>query len=141
MTTIFSRIMAGDIPSRMVWEDDHCVSFLDVRPLSAGHCLVVPRVEVDRWTDLPATTAGHLMTVAHAIGQAQTEVFSPARIGLLIAGFEVPHAHVHVFPVGSMADFDFANADTEPDQAALDGHLTSLRAALSAAGHAGVSSR
>lgn len=135
MTTIFTRIMAGEIPSRMVWEDEVCVSFLDVRPLSPGHCLVVPRVEIDQWTDLPADTAAHLMTVAHAVGQALTQVFSPARVGLMIAGFEVPHTHLHVFGVDTMAQFDFANADTSPDAEALDGHLAAIGDALVSTGH------
>ncbi len=141
MASIFSRIIGGEIPSRMIWEDEVCVSFLDVRPLTPGHALVIPRAEVDQWTDLDADVAAHLMTVAHTVGRAQKTVFNPARIGLMIAGFEVPHAHVHVFPVDAMGQFDFAQADTEPDQDALDRHLTDLRAALAAAGHASVSAR
>ena len=122
--------MNGDIPSRMLLEDDLCVSFLDVRPLAPGHALVVPRVEIDQWTDLSPDTAAHLMSVAHRVGQAQKALFSPARIGLMIAGFEVPHAHVHVVPMSSMAQLDFANADSSPDQDALDGHLAALQAEL-----------
>ena len=122
--------MNGDIPSRMLLEDDLCVSFLDVRPLAPGHALVVPRVEIDQWTDLSPDTAAHLMSVAHRVGQAQKALFSPARIGLMIAGFEVPHAHVHVVPMNSMAQLDFANADSSPDQDALDGHLAALQAEL-----------
>lgn len=141
MASIFSRIIDGEIPSRMLWEDDVCVSFLDVRPLSPGHALVIPRAEVDLWTDLDADTVAHLNRVAHAIGNAQKQVFSPARIGLMVAGFEVPHTHLHVFPVDSMGQFDFANADTDPDQATLDQQLTALRAALVEAGHGSVSSR
>ncbi len=141
MATIFSRIIDGEIPSRMIWEDDRCVAFLDVRPLAAGHCLVVPRVEVDQWTDLEAELAAHLTTVAHAIGSAQKSVFQPARVGLMIAGFEVPHVHVHVIPIDSMAQLDFANANADPDQGALDGYLTSLRQALADAGRTEVSNR
>ena len=141
MATIFTRIIAGEIPSRMVWEDDLCVAFLDVRPLAAGHCLVVPRAEVDQWTDLDPDVAAHLTTVAHAIGQAQKAEFTPARVGLMIAGFEVPHVHMHVIPIESMAQLDFANANTAPDQAALDGHLVALRQRLADAGHSQVSSR
>ena len=130
MASIFTMIMNGDIPSRMLLEDDLCVSFLDVRPLAPGHALVVPRVEIDQWTDLSPDTAAHLMSVAHRVGQAQKALFSPARIGLMIAGFEVPHAHVHVVPMNSMAQLDFANADSSPDQDALDGHLAALQAEL-----------
>lgn len=130
MASIFTRIINGEIPSRMVWEDDICVAFLDVRPLAPGHCLVVPRAEVDQWTDLDAGVAAHLTEVAHTIGNAQKTVFQPARIGLMIAGFEVPHTHVHVIPITSMAQLDFANADTDPDQAELDDQQAALRAAI-----------
>lgn len=141
MASIFSMIIDGTIPSRMLWEDDVCVSFLDVRPLSPGHALVVPRVEIDQWTDLEPETATHLMGVAHAIGRAQISVFAPARVGLMIAGFEVPHTHVHVVPLETMAQLDFANANEDPDAASLDEHLAALRDALASAGHSTVSSR
>jgi histidine triad (HIT) family protein len=118
--SIFTRIIDGEIPGRFLWKDDRCVSFLDVRPLAPGHALVIPRLEVDEWTDLPVDTAAHLMTVAHAIGRAQKEVLSPARIGMMIAGFEVPHVHVHVVPMDSMAALDFAQANPTPDQTELD---------------------
>lgn len=141
MAGIFTKIIDGDIPSRMLWEDDVCVSFLDVRPLARGHALVVPRSETDLWTDLDVDTATHLMHVAHGIGRAQMEVFAPARIGMMIAGFEVPHTHVHVVPIDSMDHLDFANADPAADPAVLDQQLLDLRAALEAHGHSGVSSR
>jgi histidine triad (HIT) family protein len=107
MTTLSSRILRGELPARFVWQDDLCAVFLSIAPLRPGHALVVPRAEVDHWIDLPADTAAHLMTVAHAIGKAQQEAFEPARIGLMIAGFEVPHVHVHVVPTEGMADLDF----------------------------------
>lgn len=141
MASIFSKIIDGSIPSRVLWEDDLAVSFLDVRPLAPGHALVVPRQECDLWTDLGAATASHLTTVAHAIGRAQMTVFAPARIGLMIAGFEVPHTHLHVVPMNSMAQLDFAHADPKPDQRLLDEHLDSLRSALIDAGHSEVASR
>lgn len=136
MATIFTRIINGEIPGRFLWRDERAVAFLDVRPLSPGHTLVVPIAEVDLWTDLSADDASHLMTVAHAIGNAQRRVFDAPRVGLMIAGFEVPHVHLHVMPVHSMQQFDFRNADTSPDQAALDRHADDLRAALREAGHA-----
>lgn len=141
MAGIFARIIEGQIPSRMVWEDDQCVAFLDVRPIAPGHTLVVPRAEIDHWTDLPPSVATHLMQVAHAVGRAQQQVFSPSRIGLMIAGFEVPHTHVHVIPINSMDDLDFANADLNPDQEGLDRHMNELRAVLQADGHSTTSSR
>lgn len=126
MPTIFTRIINGEIPGRFVVQDDICVAFLDVRPLARGHVLVVPRDEVDHWVDLSPEVASHLMVVAQRVGSAQRELLSPARIGMMIAGFEVPHVHVHVVPMDSMAALDFGNANPNPDQ----GDLDQLRAAL-----------
>jgi histidine triad (HIT) family protein len=130
VTSIFTRIINGEIPGRFVWDDDLCVAFMDVRPLARGHVLVVPRAETDQWTDLSVDSATHLMGVAHAIGKAQKSVFAPARIGLMIAGFEVPHVHVHVVPMDSMANLDFSRADPNPDQADMDAAHTALLEAL-----------
>ena len=135
MPTIYTRIIDGDIPGRFLWQDDQCVGLLDIRPLSHGHTLVVPRQEIDQWTELPSDLAAHLMTVAHAIGSVQKAVLRPARVGLMIAGFEVPHVHVHVVPMNSMAALDFAQADPSPDQDALDAVRVQLADALRSAGH------
>jgi histidine triad (HIT) family protein len=135
MATIFTRIIEGDIPGRFVWKDAICVGLIDIGPLHPGHTLVIPRVEVDHWLDLEPSVAEHCFTVARHIGQAQMRAFQPARVGLIIAGFEVPHAHLHVIPVDAMADLEFANADRNPDPAALDGSGARLRAELLAAGH------
>jgi histidine triad (HIT) family protein len=118
--TIFTRIINGEIPGRFVVQDDICVAFLDVRPLTRGHVLVVPRDEVDHWVDLSPEVASHLMVVAQRVGSAQRKLLSPARIGMMIAGFEVPHVHVHVVPMDSMAAMDFSNANPNPDQGDLD---------------------
>jgi histidine triad (HIT) family protein len=133
--TIFTRIIEGEIPGRFLWKDDLCVSFLDVRPLAPGHALVIPRSEIDEWTDLPVATATHLMTVAHTIGRAQKAILSPSRIGLMIAGFEVPHVHVHVVPMNSMAALDFAQANPAPDHDELDRLREDLCATLRNDGH------
>jgi histidine triad (HIT) family protein len=130
VASIYTRIIDGEIPGRFIWRDDICVSFLDIRPLARGHALVVPRQEIDQWTDLDPATAAHLVEVAHAVGRAQKALLSPARIGLMIAGFEVPHVHVHVVPMNSMAALDFAQADTNPDQDDLDRLQASLAEAL-----------
>lgn len=130
MATIYTRIIDGDIPGRFIWQDDVCVSFLDIRPLARGHALVVPRAEVDQWTELPAETATHLMGVAQRVGRAQKTLLQPARVGLMIAGFEVPHVHIHVVPMNSMAALDFSQANTNPDQADLDQLQADLEAEL-----------
>ncbi len=138
MASIFTKIIAGDIPGRIIWADEVCVAMVDIRPLHPGHCLVIPRAEIDQWIDLDADTAQHLMAVAHHIGAAQKATVECERIGLMIAGFEVPHAHVHVVPISSMAHLDFRNADTNASGDALDAMAVELRDALRAAGHASV---
>lgn len=135
MSSVFTKIIDGDIPGRFVFSDERCVAFLSINPLGPGHTLVVPRTEVDRWVDADVELMAHLTRVAHAVGGAVREVWDPPRVGLMVAGFEVPHLHVHVFPAWDMAAFDFANAAATVDGAEQDGHAESLRAALRAAGH------
>jgi histidine triad (HIT) family protein len=135
MTSIYSRIIAGEIPGRFVWRDDRAVAIVDIRPLSKGHTLVIPVAEVDHWTDLEPTLAAHLMTVAHAVANAQKHAWNPARVGLMIAGFEVPHVHLHVMPAPSMAAFDFAQADPHASPESLDAVMHELRQALRSLGH------
>lgn len=130
MPTLFTRIIKGELPARFVWQDELCVVFLSIAPLRPGHALVVPRQEVDHWIDLPPATAAHLMTVAQIVGKAQQAAFGPRRVGLMIAGFEVPHVHVHVVPTESMGDLDFANADSRAPAHALDEAAAKLREAL-----------
>jgi diadenosine tetraphosphate (Ap4A) HIT family hydrolase len=110
MTTIFTRIIEGDIPGTFVHRDDRCVAFLSINPLAPGHTLVVPIAEVDHWVDLDPDLAAHLFAVAHRIGRAQQAAFSCDRVGLIIAGYEVPHTHLHVVPTQHMGQFDFRNA-------------------------------
>lgn len=135
MPSIFTRIIAGEIPGRLVWDDEHCVVMVDIRPLHRGHCLVVPKAEVDHWTDLEAETATHVMDVAREVGRAQRQAFPCERIGLMIAGFEVPHTHLHVVPMDTMADLDFRNADPSVDAAELDRVADELREVLTDLGH------
>ena len=135
MSTLFTRIINGEIPGRFVWKDDVAVAFLTIGPLTEGHTLVVPRQEVDRWTDVPTELLTRLTTVAQTIGQAQVEAFGSARAGLTIVGFEVEHLHLHVWPVNSMADYDWSRVDHNPDPAMLDANAERLREALRSAGH------
>lgn len=130
MASIFTRIIDGEIPARMVWSDDVCVAFLDVRPLNRGHVLVVPRAEIDHWVDLDPDVVAHLTGVAQRVAAAQQRVLSPGRVGLMIAGFEVPHVHLHVVPMEGMEHLDFAQADPNPDPDDLDELAERLRAEL-----------
>jgi len=138
MATVFTRIIAGELPGHFVWKDDACVAFLSINPTNRGHALVVPRGEVDHWLDLEADEAAHLMRVAHAIGRAQREAWEPTRVGLLVAGFEVPHVHVHVVPIDHMGHINLANAASSIDPDALARAAAELRAALRKLGHAEV---
>ena len=136
MASIFTRIIAGEIPGRLVWADEMCVVMVDIRPLHVGHCLVIPRAEVDHWIDLDPGVATHLMEVAGHIGRAQHQAFPCERIGLMIAGFEVPHTHLHVVPMDDMSNLDFRNADPSVDAAELDQVADRLRQQLIDDGHA-----
>ncbi|KAD4060582.1 HIT domain-containing protein [Arthrobacter yangruifuii] len=135
MPTLFTRIINGEIPGRFVWKDDDVVAFLSIGPLSDGHTLVVPRAEINKWTDAPAELMQKLVTVAQAIGAAQVQVFGSERAGLSIAGFEVDHLHLHVWPANSLQDFDFSRADANPDAERMEANAQKLRAGLRDAGY------
>lgn len=130
MPSVFTRIIEGDLPSHMVWRDERCVAFLSINPIRPGHTLVVPIEEIDHWLDLDPDLAAHLMVVAQRIGTAQQQAFNPLRVGMMIAGLEVPHVHLHVVPIGGFADLDFANADPNPDPASLVAAAGAIRNAL-----------
>ncbi len=130
MPTLFTRIIDGELPGRFVYRDDRCVSFLSIAPIRPGHALIVPIAEVDKWTDLDPDLAGHLMVVAQRIAKAQEVAFTPVRVGLIIAGLEVPHCHLHTIPIDREADLHFGNANTNATDAELDQAADALRAAL-----------
>lgn len=138
MPTLFTKIINGDIPGRFVWKDDDLVAFLSIGPLSDGHTLVVPRQEIDKWTDAPAELLQKLTAAAQAIGRAQVAAFGSERAGLTVAGFEVEHLHLHVWPANSMQDFDFSRAETDPDPERMDANAEKLRQALRDAGYGDV---
>ena len=137
MPTIFSRIIAGELPANFVWKDELCVGFLSNRPLKPGHTLVVPRQEIDHWLDLDPELLARLTSVAQAIGRAQMAVFKPTRIGLILVGLEVPHVHFHVVPIDGPHDLDFDNQDPNPDHAIMTKAGDSLRQELRKVGSEG----
>ena len=138
MATVFTMIINGEIPGTFVWRDDRCVAFMSINPLAPGHTLVVPIDEVDHWLDAPADLQQHLFDVSRQIAEAQQVAFQPERVGLMIAGFEVPHLHVHVIPTSGMEDMDFANAAASVDPAELAAAADAIRDQLRAAGATGV---
>jgi histidine triad (HIT) family protein len=135
MPSVFTRIIDGDLTARFVWKDDQCVGFLSIRPLRPGHTLVVPRLEVDQWLDADPGLLANLTLVAQTIGQAQMAVFKPARVGLMIAGLEVPHLHIHVVPIRNMGDLDFSNQDPSPDGGMMDSAARNIRDELRRMGY------
>src|ERR1043166_8728452 len=134
MPTLFTRIISGELPARFVWRDDRSVAFLSIHPLRPGHTLVVSRDEVDHWLHLGPDLAAHLMKVAQAVGMALYREFTPARVGLMIAGLEVPHVHLHVVPINGLHDLDFANQDLNAQPADLDRAAERVRASLRSLG-------
>ena len=127
MPTIFSRIIAGEIPGVFVHRDDQCVVFMSINPLAHGHALVVPIAEIDHWIDMPAPLAAHVFEVAHRVGRAQQAAFGCDRVGVIVAGYEVPHTHVHVIPTHHMGQLNFANAAASADPAQLEVAAQAIR--------------
>jgi histidine triad (HIT) family protein len=130
MASVFSRIITGELPARFVWQDEQCVAFLSIQPLKPGHTLVVPRLEVDHWLDLQPPLLAHLMHVSQVIGQALQRGFRPAKVGLMLAGLQVPHVHIHLVPILSEQDLDFANQDPHPSERSLDDAASTIRRCL-----------
>ena len=135
MTTIFSRIIAGELPGHFVHRDDTVVAFLSIGPIATGHTLVVPVAEVDHWLDLDASLLCHLTETAQTIGRAQMEAFHPERIGVMLAGLEVPHCHFHVVPIRGLHDLDFGNQDPDPDPQTMDDAAGAIRSELKKLGY------
>lgn len=134
MPTIFSRIIAGELPGRFVYRDARAVAFLTIAPITTGHTLVVPVTEVDHWIDMAADDWVHLQDVARIVGGAIDDAFNPTKVASILAGLEVPHTHIHLIPFDTMDQLDFRRADANADPAALDAAADAIRAALRARG-------
>jgi diadenosine tetraphosphate (Ap4A) HIT family hydrolase len=133
--TLFTRIINGEIPGRFVWKDEHCVAFLTIAPIRPGHTLVVPREEIDSWTDAPAALTAHLFQTAQKVARGIQAAFPCTKVGVMVAGLEVPHLHIHLTPIDEIRDMDFARQDSKAEPAALDAAAERIRAALRASGH------
>ncbi|MBK9687041.1 MAG: HIT family protein [Saprospiraceae bacterium] len=110
MATIFSRIVAGEIPCYKVAEDDQFLAFLDIQPLKPGHTLVIPKKEVDYIFDIDDALLGEMMVFAKKVAHAVRQVVPCSRIGVSVIGLEVPHAHIHLIPIESVADINFSKS-------------------------------
>lgn len=141
MPTLFTRILNGELPGRFVWSDARAAAFLTIAPIRPGHTLVVPREEVDHWIDMPPDLAHHVFDVAAQISRGIQKAFPCTKVGLMIAGLEVPHAHLHLVPADRVADLDFGKQDAQAAPQALDEAAERIRAALRELGYAQASDR
>ena len=130
MTTIFSHIINGNIPGTFVYRDDLCVAFMSINPLADGHVLVVPIEEVDHWIDMSPELSKHMFEVSHTLSRAVSQAFPCERVGLLIAGYEVNHCHIHLVPTQTMHELNFANAAQSVERERLEANAEKIIAAL-----------
>jgi histidine triad (HIT) family protein len=129
VASIFTRIVAGEIPAHKIREDDRFLAFLDIRPIRAGHTLVIPKAEIDELFDLSDDLLGDLFVFAKPVAAAIKAESGAARVGVAVVGIEVPHAHVHLVPLDAVNDIDFRRA-READQDDLAAMAERLRARI-----------
>ncbi len=120
MATIFSKIIAGEIPSYKIAEDDRFYAFLDINPVRPGHTLVVPKEEKDYLFDLGDDTLGAMMVFAKRVASAIKSVTSCRKVGVAVIGLEVNHAHIHLIPISNEGDMDFKKKQTLPEEEMKD---------------------
>lgn len=135
MASIFTKIINGELPGHFVWRDPQVVAIMTIAPIKPGHCLVIPVEEVDHWDDVPADLAAHLMQVSQKVAKGLKAVYAPERVGVMVAGLEVPHTHIHLIPVDALGDLDFAlQQPAESEQLAAEAEK--VRTALGELGFA-----
>jgi histidine triad (HIT) family protein len=110
MSTLFSKIIAGEIPSYKIYEDEDIYAFLTIRPHTKGHTLVIPKIEVDQWDDVPEEYFNHMWRASQFVAKILKTKLGCARVGVMVVGFEVPHAHIHLIPANSMEDLSIDKA-------------------------------
>lgn len=135
MATIFTQIINGELPGRFVYKDENVVAFLTLAPISAGHTLVVPRREVDHWLDMEPELARQVIIASQIVGRAIQKAYNPIKVGVMVAGLEVPHVHYHLVPIHKISDLNFAlqQENTPPED--LDEAADKIRAGLRELGY------
>ena len=118
-----------------MWRESDVVAFLTIAPIRPGHVLVVPVEQTDKWTDVSPDVWARATAVSHSIGRALDNEFECDRVGVIVAGLEVPHCHIHLVPIRTEGDLNFANADPNASGDDLDDAAMRIRLALAAAGH------
>lgn len=129
MATIFSRIVAGEIPSYKIHEDERYYAFLDINPLAKGHTLVIPKVETDYLFDLEDNLLGDMMVFAKKVALAIDRTMECKRVGVAVLGLEVPHAHIHLIPINDLYDIEFSR----PKLTLTPGEFEEIASRISAA--------
>lgn len=137
MSSLFTRIRLGELPGHIVWDDGRCFVMLTIKPIREGHLLVIPHEEVDHWYDMDRDLNAHVFEVARLMSQTQRELFPCVKAGMMIAGLEVRHAHLHLIPVTAIADLNFALAQDREDELQRQ-TANRIRQALRTAGHTSV---
>ncbi len=122
MSSIFSKIIAGEIPSYKIYEDEQTYAFLTLRPHTKGHALLVPKIEVDQWDDVPEEYFNHMWRSAQFVAKIMKEKLGCSRVGLMVVGFEIPHVHIHLIPSESVADFDIHRAHDATEEELKEVH-------------------
>lgn len=117
--SVFTKIINGELPCHKVYEDDQVIAFLDIQPYTEGHTLVIPKKQINHLWDVDDPVYEHLMKIAKRVANKQRAVFQPERVGMLLEGFAVPHAHVHVFPMYAGFEETVQNPVTRPTEAEL----------------------
>lgn len=130
MATIFSRIVAGEIPCYKIAEDDRFFAFLDINPLAEGHTLVIPKIETDYLFDLEDNLLGDMMIFAKRVARAIDKTMTCKRVGVAVLGLEVPHAHIHLIPINSLHDIEFSRPKLKFTEAQFLTTAGKIRAAL-----------
>ncbi len=130
MASVFSKIFAKEIPCHEVYRSQNVLVFMDIRPLTQGHCLVVPSMEVDHYHQLPLEIALEIHQIALKVSKVLQQLTGKERIGWVIAGFEVAHAHVHLIPCNTMEEMSFEKERLAPEPSALSEIAQRLAAGL-----------
>lgn len=129
MESIFAKIISGEIPAHKIAENDAFLAFLDISPLAEGHTLVVPKKEIDYIFDMPDELLGSLMVFAKTVALKIEKAIPCARVGVSVVGLEVPHTHIHLIPINSVSDMNFAKPKLEFSQEELSATAVKIRAA------------
>jgi len=110
MTTIFSKILSGELPCHKILEDSSHLAFLDIRPVNPGHTLVIPKLEIDYIFDMEDNLLGDLMAFSKKVAKAIRKTVPCLKVGIMVAGLKVPHTHIHLIPISAISDLNFARA-------------------------------